>query len=74
MQRDPIPWDKPRLAVLLASQFALLSSLVKTVDTDPKAMLDDYASLSVTELRSLAHKNALKILDLLTSRPLTGSF
>jgi hypothetical protein len=74
MQRDPIPWDKPRLFVLLQSQFILLSSLVKSIDTDPKATLGDYTHLSVIELRSLALNNARKILDLLVSRPFTGSF
>lgn len=74
MQRDPIPWDRPRLLVLIKSQFILLSSLVKSIDTDPKAMLEDYTTMDITELRSLALHNAYKILNLLTSRPFTGSF
>lgn len=74
MQRDPIPGDRPRLLVLIKSQFILLSSLVKSIDTDPKAMLEDYTTMDITELRSLALHNAYKILNLLTSRPFTGSF
>jgi hypothetical protein len=73
--RDPIPNDKPRLLVLIESQFALLSSLmpVKPKATQP-VMVEDFTQLDVPRLRSLAYTNALKILDLILTSRSTGSF
>lgn len=72
--RNPIPADKPRLLVLIQSQFELLASLVVSIKTDPHAKLDSIENLSVSELQALALRNAIKIFDLLSSRSFTGSF
>jgi len=60
--RDPIPFDRRLLLVLLQSQFADLASLLKKPPAFEKAMLMSVEGLSVPELRALALDNALKIL------------
>lgn len=79
--RDPIPVDRPRLLVLLQSQFALLGTAVRDpakyireLNKDGPAMIEDYTSWPIEELRALALSNARKILDLILTGQLSGGF
>jgi len=63
--RDPIPFDRRLLLVLLQSQFADLAIFLVKPPAFEKAMLKSIDGLSIPELRALALDNALKLLRLL---------
>lgn len=63
--RNPIPFDRRLLMVLLQSQFEDLAVLQVKPPAFKKTMLLSLDSLTIPELRALALANALKILALL---------
>lgn len=73
-----LPNDKPRLVVILQSQFALLATavrdpvaLIRELNKNGPAQVGDLNSLSVPQLQALVWENAEKILELLLTRSLT---
>lgn len=79
--RDPIPWDRPRLLVLLKSQFMLLADAVKDpvkyvneLNRHGPYKVDDLSTWPIPKLRAQALENAEKILELILNGQLTGGF
>ena len=70
--RDPIPWDRPRLLMLLASQYAFMGATFGEIHKSALAL--DVGNMPVPKLRSLVWDNANRIYDYLSSRPYPGSF
>lgn len=78
--RDPIPYNRELLKVLLKSQLERLAVFTKIPFEKSKdkdifwTRYSDFDSPPIEELRAFAYRNAVRILNLILSEPLTGSF
>lgn len=78
--KDPIPFNRALLKVLLRSQLARLAVFTKIPFEKSKdkdifwTRYSDFDTPPIEELRAFAYRNAVRILNLILAEPSTGSF